>query len=243
MHTILRPGPMSLFAGTALALLASSSALAAEPAKKVDPARYLSQPLVSEIYTADPSAHVWDGKIYIYPSHDIDGPTPEDDLGAHFEMRRLPRAEHGQDRWQGHRASGRPACDQVPWASKQMWAPDAAKKNDTYYLYFPAKDKQGAFRIGVATSKSPVGPFKAQPQPIKGSFSIDPAVFTDTDGKTYMYFGGIWGGQLQRNVTGSYDPNGSKTDLMADDKPALTPKVALLTRRHAGVCGKAAAMP
>ena len=30
--------------------------------------------------------------------------------------------------------------DDVPWAEKQMWAPDAAFKNDTYYFYFPAKD-------------------------------------------------------------------------------------------------------
>src|SRR3546814_13434543 len=109
-----------------------------------------------------------------------------------------------------------------------MWAPDAARKNGTYYLYFPAKDKEGVFRIGVATSKDPMGPFKAQPQPIKGSYSIDPAVFTDDDGSSYMYFGGIWGGQLQRNVDGKYDPDGSKTDLGQDDKPALAPLVAKL---------------
>ncbi len=34
--------------------------------------RAISKPLVSHIYTADPSAHVFKGKIYIYPSHDID---------------------------------------------------------------------------------------------------------------------------------------------------------------------------
>lgn len=193
------------------------------------PGHYLSQPLVRDIYTADPSAHVWNGRIYVYPSHDIDGPTPEDDLGAHFEMRDYRVLS--MDRIGGPVTVHPVALDvsQVPWASKQMWAPDAAYKNGTYYLYFPAKDKQGAFRIGVATSKSPVGPFKALPKPIAGSFSIDPAVFTDTDGKSYMYFGGIWGGQLQRNTTGTYDPNGSKTDLMADDKPALTAKVAPLT--------------
>ncbi len=81
----------------------------------------------------------------------------------------------------------------VPWAGRQMWAPDAAFKNGIYYLYFPAKDKQDVFGIGVATSKSPTGPFKAEPQPIEGSYSIDPSVFTDTDGKSYIVFGGIWG--------------------------------------------------
>ena len=217
-----------LLAASALAVLATTSVAAGQQPKAAGPA-YLSQPLVSEIYTADPSAHVWNGKIYVYPSHDIDGTTPEDDMGAHFEMRDYRVLS--MDRIGGPVTLHPVALDiaDVPWATKQMWAPDAAKKGDTYFLYFPAKDKQGAFRIGVATSKSPVGPFKARPEPIKGSFSIDPAVFTDNDGRSFMYFGGIWGGQLQRNIGGRYDPNGSKTDLAADDKPALAPKVALLS--------------
>lgn len=189
---------------------------------------YLSQPLVTQIYTADPSAHVWNGRIYIYPSHDIDGPTPEDDTGSHFEMRDYRVL--AMDRIDGKVTVGPVALDigDVPWASRQLWAPDAAYKDGIYYLYFPAKDYEGAFRIGVATSKAPMGPFTPKPKPIRGSFSIDPAVFTDIDGQSYMVFGGIWGGQLQRNVTGRYDPDGSKTDLMADDKPALSPKIARL---------------
>ena len=47
----------------------------------------LSQPLVSHIFTADPSAHVFNGKIYIYPSHDIESGTKEDDEGGHFDMK------------------------------------------------------------------------------------------------------------------------------------------------------------
>lgn len=222
----------------AAACMASVGALAGRPQSAPAPRKYLSQPLVSSIYTADPSAHVFGGKLYIYPSHDIDGPTPEDDLGAHFEMRdyRVLR----MTRPGGPVTIGGVALDvkNVPWASKQMWAPDAAFKGGTYYLYFPAKDRQGAFRIGVATSKNPMGPFVARPQPIKGSFSIDPAVFTDDDGKSYMYFGGIWGGQLQRNVSGHYDPDGSKTDLKADGKPALTAKVAMLTPGMTEFAGK-----
>ena len=214
---------------TVIALTTACSA-PREAAKGPDTvaARYLSQPLVRDIYTADPSAHLFDGRLYVYASHDIDGPTPEDDLGAHFEMRDYRVLS--MDSVGGPVTVHPVALDvaNVPWAEKQMWAPDATFHNGTYYLYFPAKDRQGAFRIGVATSTSPVGPFTARPEPMKGSFSIDPAVFTDTDGKRYLYFGGIWGGQLQRNVTGTYDPNGSKTDLGAPDKPALAPKVAVL---------------
>ncbi|MEJ0057214.1 MAG: family 43 glycosylhydrolase [Bacteroidota bacterium] len=78
----------------------------------------------------------------------------------------------------------------IPWVGRQLWAPDAAFKNGKYYLYFPAKDKSDVFRIGVATSTTPVGPFKAEAKPIEGSYSIDPAVFQDADGTSYMYFGG-----------------------------------------------------
>lgn len=217
---------MLLTAGASTAQTAPATA--PEP-RAPDGRRYLSQPLVTEIYTADPSAHVFAGKLYIYPSHDIDGPAPEDDLGGHFEMRDYRVLS--MDRPGGKVTIHPVALDvkDVPWAEKQAWAPDAAFKNGTYYLYFPAKDRQGAFRIGVATSRSPVGPFVPEKAPIKGSFSIDPAVFTDTDAKSYMIFGGIWGGQLQRNTSGTYDPNGSKTDLNAPNKPALAPKIAMMS--------------
>ncbi|MEE3622714.1 glycoside hydrolase family 43 protein [Nitrospirillum sp. BR 11752] len=190
---------------------------------------FLSQPLVTEIFTADPSAHVFDGKIYVYPSHDIDAGIPDDDLGSQYAMRDYRVLS--MDKIGGPVTIGGVALsvEQVPWAKEFMWAPDAAYKNGTYYLYFPAKDKQGVFHIGVATGDKPMGPFKAEPQPIPGSFSIDPAVFTDADGGSYMYFGGIWGGQLQKWAKGHYDAGIGDTDLKQDDKPALTAKVAKLS--------------
>jgi hypothetical protein len=191
---------------------------------------YLAQPLISTIYTADPSAHVFNGKIYIYPSHDIDAGIPENDNGDHFAMRDYHILS--MDSIGGKVTDNGVAIDikDIPWAGRQLWAPDAAYKNGTYFLYFPVKDKNDVFHIGVATSKSPVGPFKAEPAPIKGSFSIDPAVFVDDDGKAYMYFGGLWGGQLQRWANGKYDANGSKTDLHQDNAPALSCKVVALTK-------------
>ena len=45
-----------------------------------------SKPLVSHIYTADPSAHVFNGKLYIYPSHDVEADVNENDDGDHFAM-------------------------------------------------------------------------------------------------------------------------------------------------------------
>jgi len=224
-------------AALALSLLPLPALAAAPKVPTVSPEghHYLSQPLVTSIFTADPSAHVFNNKIYVYPSHDVPTNIPDDDLGSEYAMHDYRVLE--MDRIGGPVKVGPVALDvkDVPWASKQMWAPDAAYKNGTYFLYFPVRDKSkdkhglGTFRIGVATSKNPMGPFKAEPQPIKLAYSMDPAVFTDDDGKSYMYFGGIWGGQLERWVSGKFDPNGSDTDLHQDDKPALSGKVARMT--------------
>lgn len=187
----------------------------------------ISQPLVTHIYTADPSAHVFNGRIYIYPSHDTATGTKEDDLGSHFDMRDYhilsmdsvgaPVIDHGV---------GLDIKD-VPWAGRQMWAPDAAFANNTYYLYFPVKDKTDVFHIGVATSSKPEGPFKAEKDFIKSSYSIDPCVFKDDDGSYYMYFGGIWGGQLQRWNNNKYDSSATNRNK---DSLAILPRIAKLNK-------------
>ncbi|PKQ43716.1 glycoside hydrolase family 43 protein [Confluentibacter flavum] len=192
----------------------------------------ISKPLVSHIYTADPSAHVFNKKIYIYPSHDVDAGEAFDDLGSHFAMEDYHVIS--MDSIDSDAVDNGLALhvNDVPWAEKQMWAPDAAHKDGKYYLFFPAKGYDGIFRIGVAVSESPVGPFKPQPEAIKGSFSIDPAVFEDEDGSYYMYFGGIWGGQLQRWKTGVFNaehPENPTAHLPKDNEPALTAKVAKMT--------------
>lgn len=198
--------------------------------KKDDPFKgAISKPLITEIYTADPSAHVFEDKIYIYPSHDVESGIPENDNGDHFDMRdyHIFSMDSVGGKLTDHGVAL--SVKDIPWAGRQLWAPDAAFKNGTYYLYFPVKDKKDVFRIGVATSTSASGPFVPEPEPIEGSYSIDPAVFQDSDGSSYMYFGGIWGGQLQRWDTGKYDANGSKTDRLDSSSLALTAKVAVMS--------------
>lgn len=182
--------------------------------------------LVKDLYIADPSAHVFNGKIYVYPSHDIESGIKENDNGDHFDMRDFH--VFSMDKIGGPVTDHGVAIDKkdIPWAGRQLWAPDAAFKNGTYYLYFPLKDKTDIFRIGVATSKKPEGPFKAEANPIKGSYSIDPAVFKDKDGAYYMYFGGIWGGQLQRYRNNKAQEAGLQP---AATEPALCAKVVKLT--------------
>ena len=188
--------------------------------------------LIHHMFTADPSAHVFNGKLYIYPSHDLGNENVDDGSGDHFWMEDYhvfsmdsidgPIHDHGEALH----------IKDVPWAKEQMWAPDAATKNGKYYLYFPAKDHDGIFRIGVAVSDKPEGPFTPEPNYIQGSFSIDPAVFVDDDGKAYIYVGGLWGGQLEKWQTGEF-VRGNPADTQGQDGPqgdqdALTPWVAEL---------------
>jgi beta-xylosidase len=182
--------------------------------------------LTPGIYTADPSAHVFNGRIYIYPSHDIESGIPENDLGDHFDMRDYH--VFSMDDVNGEVTDYGVVLDvkDIPWSGRQLWAPDVAYKNGKYYLYFPLKDQNDIFRIGVAVSDKPEGPFVSQPDPIKGSHSIDPAVLKDNDGKHYIYFGGLWGGQLQRYRNNKAIECGHEP---TDDEPALSPKVALLS--------------
>lgn len=186
----------------------------------------ISQPLIKHIFTADPSAHVFEGKIYIYPSHDIESGIPFNDNGDHFGMEDYHVIS--MDNPNGTAVDNGLALHvkDVPWAERQMWAPDAATKNGKYYLYFPAKKADGIFQIGVAIGDTAVGPFVAEPEPIKGSYSIDPAVFCDDDGSYYMYFGGIWGGQLQNYRNNKY--NAENQEPLANEN-ALLPKIAKLS--------------
>lgn len=186
----------------------------------------ISQPLVTHIYTADPSVHVFDGKIYIYPSHDIDAGIPFNDNGDHFGMEDYHVLRMDSPDGEAVDCGVALHVKDVPWAERQMWAPDAACKDGKYYLYFPAKRADGRFQIGVAIGDDPAGPFAPEPEAIEGSYSIDPAVFADDDGAYYLYFGGIWGGQLQHYRDDAYD---ASLQEPADDEPALGPRVARLS--------------
>ncbi|MBP3230167.1 MAG: glycoside hydrolase family 43 protein [Prevotella sp.] len=149
-------------------------------------------------YMADPSVNVFNGRLYVYPSHDWDSGECFDDDGGHFQMRDY-HVLSMDDVMDGEVTDHGVILDveQVPWAEKQMWDNDVVEKNGKYYLIFSAKDYSGMFRLGVAVSDTPEGPFRPEEHPIRGSFSIDPCVFKDDDGEIYCYFGGIWGGQLQ----------------------------------------------
>ncbi|MDR1023756.1 MAG: glycoside hydrolase family 43 protein [Prevotellaceae bacterium] len=182
--------------------------------------------LVPGDYMADPAVHVFNGKLYIYPSHDRESGIPENDNGDHFDMNdyhvfSLEDVESGEVT--DHGVALR--VEDIPWAGRQLWDCDVAHKDGKYYMYFPLKDRNDIFRIGVAVAGRPEGPFVPQPDPIRGSYSIDPAVLEE-NGKYYMYFGGIWGGQLQR-----YRSNKAleAAAFPAGGEASICPKVAMLS--------------
>lgn len=176
-------------------------------------------------FMADPSAHVFEGKLFIYPSHDWESGVPENDNGDHFNMKdyHVFSMDEVDGEITDHGAVLR--TEDIPWAGRQLWDNDVAYRNGKYYMYFSLKDQNDIFRIGVAVSDKPEGPFIAQDNPIKGSYSMDPCAWQDDNGEYYLYFGGLWGGQLQR-----YRNNKALecAHLPEGDELALTPKVARL---------------
>ena len=173
-----------------------------------------ANPFITSIYTADPSAHVWaDGRLYVYPSRDMDPPRGCDLMDC-YHVFSTDDMVNWRDEGEILRAS------EVPWGRKEggfMWAPDCAFKDGIYYYYFPHPSGtkwNDTWKIGVATSKNPASDFKVQGyiEGLGGFAMIDPCVFVDDDGQAYIYFGGgghCAGGKLKSNMTaadGSVQP-------------------------------------
>jgi len=168
-----------------LAILVCVAAFGALPGEAANP-------FITTIYTADPSAHVWsDGRLYVYPSRDMDPPRGCD-LMDHYHTFSTDNMVDWRDEGEILNSS------QVPWGRKEggfMWAPDAAYRNGIYYFYFPHPSEtkwNDSWKIGVATSTRPTSGFKdaGYIKGVGGFAMIDPAVFMDTDGHAYLYYGG-----------------------------------------------------
>ncbi len=173
-------------------------------------ASFAQNPFIRDQFTADPSARVFNGKVYVFPSHDI--PTPPEKPGRKdwfcMEDYHVFSSENLTD-WTDH---GMIVSQyDAPWidsASYSMWAPDCVERNGKYYFYFPANtnevDKNGrkGFGIGVAVADQPEGPYVAQQENIKGIKGIDPNVLIDKDGQAYIYWshGHIFVAKLKENM-------------------------------------------
>ena len=160
-------------------------------------------PVIRDQFTADPTARVFNNKVYLYPSHDIVPPEGQRQDWFCMEDYHVFSSENLTD-WTDHGMIISQTT--VPWGNPggySMWAPDCVQKNGKYYFYFPNAPKEGrGFAIGVATADRPEGPFTCEAEPIKGVTGIDPCVLVDNDGKAYIYWSGmgIRGALLKDNM-------------------------------------------
>ena len=171
---------------------------------------FAQNPLIMDQFTADPSARVFEGKIYVYPSHDIPaGPGKGRANWFVMEDYHVFSSENLVN-WKDHGVIVHQ--ERVPWVNPTgyaMWAPDCVFKNGKYYFYFPAPRKPaapgrrgGGSRLGVAIADKPYGPFKPEPNAIEGAMGIDPCVLIDKDGRAYLYYsmGRIFLAKLKDNM-------------------------------------------
>ena len=171
-------------------------------------------PVIRDQFAADPTARVFNDKVYLYPSHDIFPPEGQRQDWFCMEDYHVFSSENLTD-WTDHGVIV--TQNKVPWVkpdSYSMWAPDCIERNGKYYFYFPSAPKDGrGFGIGVAIADSPEGPFIPEPENIKGISGIDPCVLQASDGNAYIFWGAGRCAKLKPNMK-----------ELADDTPTETVK-------------------
>ncbi len=179
--------------------------VAQDNVQKQYPLNMGNNPCINTMFTADPTARVYDDILYLYPSTDIPDPADYQVNGFCMPGYSVFSTENFMD-WKPfgqiiHQ-------EDVAWARQDkycMWAPCVNKRGGTYYYYFPTHKASGGFSVGVATSTNPGGPFEVQPSAIAQVNGIDPNSFIDDDGQAYLYWGGgknnsIKGAKLKENM-------------------------------------------
>jgi hypothetical protein len=165
-------------------------------------------PVITNQFTADPSARVFGDRVYLYPSHDIPCTEGKGRIGWFCMEDYHVFSSSNLTDWTDHGVIV--TQNTVPWVKPNnysMWAPDCIERNGKYYFYFPTSAKDSltygrGFTIGVAVADKPEGPYTAQPAPIKGIRGIDPNVFIDKDGQGYLYWSqqNIYAAKLKENM-------------------------------------------
>ena len=172
-----------------------------------------TNPIISNQFTADPTARVFNGRLYMYPSHDIPSVVIHHDGSAWFSMADYHVfSSDDLTTWTDHGVIVRQ--EDVPWGKPDaysMWAPDCVEKDGKYYFYFPNASRTGGFAVGVAVADSPEGPFVCEPEPIKGINGIDPCVLHASDGNSYIFWGGGYCAKLKDNMKELAEDNPRET--------------------------------
>lgn len=195
---------------TIVTLLTGLHAVATEPS-------FVTNPIIIDDYSADPTARVFNDTLYVYPSHDRHGARSfsMDDYHVYYttDMREF---HHGGMCFD--------AIRQTQWANGEAWAPDCVARDGKYYFYYPTDKKH----IGVAVSDSPTGPFTDAigapllsidtPGVVCNRDFIDPCVLIDDDGQAYLFVGqnDVCCVKLNPDMI-SYDHTGGRKDEAGND--------------------------
>lgn len=164
-----------------------------------------SKPVTYEVTGSDGKKRTWTVSALIMKSPVLPGLNADPNIVRFGDTFYMYPTTDGFEGWSGTQFKAYSSTDlvhwtdhgvildlgpDVSWADSRAWAPTIAEKDGKYYFYFCADAN-----IGVAVSDSPTGPFKdalGQPLLKAGQLSgqmIDPAVFTDDDGQSYLYWG------------------------------------------------------
>ena len=95
-------------------------------------AAFAQNPVIRDQFTADPTARVFEGKVYVYPSHDIISPVEPERKWFSMADYHVFSSEDLID-WQDHGVIL--SQENVPWGNPEgysMWAPDCVYKNGKY---------------------------------------------------------------------------------------------------------------
>lgn len=167
---------------------------------------FAQNPIITNQFTADPTARVFGDKVYLFPSHDIPAPADYSRKDWFCMADYHVFSTDNLIDWKDHGVIVNQTS--VPWANPKaysMWAPDCINRNGKYYFYFPTAPDSTygrGFAIGVAVADKPEGPYIPQPKPIAKVRGIDPNVFIDKDGQAYLYWSGgnIYAAKLKENM-------------------------------------------
>jgi hypothetical protein len=167
---------------------------------------FSQNPIIKDQFSADPSARVFNGMVYLFPSHDILAREGRGRVGWFCMEDYHVFSSSNLTDWTDHGVIV--SQNKVNWvdsSSFSMWAPDCIARKGKYYFYFPANVKASSgrgFGVGVAIADNPAGPYTPQPVPIKDVHGIDPCPFIDKDGQGYIYYaqGKIFAAKLKDNM-------------------------------------------
>ncbi len=145
---------------------------------------FSQNPIVQTNYTADPSPMVYNGKVYLYTTHDEDNSTwfTMNDWKLYTTEDMVNWTDHGVIL----------SYKNFSWAKMNAWAAQCIERNGKFYMYVPITNKEGQGSIGVAVADSPYGPFidpLGKPLIRNSNADIDPTVFIDDNGQAYLFWG------------------------------------------------------